>query len=134
MKDHYRATRGDMKALARDIRPGMSIFIINEHAGNWGPSKTYREYIVTDKKSRLTGYPIVEATSHGGKESVDSLLAHERDIYTKRPVGIPNVAVKDKHSDWRGSAWENAAQQAAEAHAEDAAATLANHYRRLARR
>lgn len=130
MKTHYRATRGDKNALRRDLRPGMSIFIINEHAGEVGPSKTYREYIVTGKKSLLTGYPIVQATSHGGKESVDNLLAHERDIYTKRPTGMPNVAVKDSYSDYSGTAWDTAAQRAAEAHAAD----LASRYKRLAHR
>lgn len=133
MKNHYRATRGDKKALIRDIRPGDSLFIINEHAGNWGPSKTYREYIVTDKKSRLTGYPIVEATSHGGKESVDSLLAHERDIYTQRPTGIPNVAVKDNHGAYTEEA-HRAAKLVGDRHALEASAALADHYRSLARR
>ncbi|MFE0647480.1 hypothetical protein ACFVZH_02665 [Streptomyces sp. NPDC059534] len=133
MKNHYRATRGDKNALIRDIAPGDSLFIINEHAGDSGPSRTYREYIVTDKKDRLTGHPIVQATSHGGRETVVSVLNRERDIYSARPTGIPNVAVKDSHSAYSDVA-HRAAQRAAEAHAEDAAATLASQFRRLARR
>jgi hypothetical protein len=97
-----------------------------------GPSKTYREYIVTDKKSRLSGYPIVQATSNGGTESVDSLLAHERDIYTQRPTGIPNVAVKDSHDAYTEDA-QRAAKLVGDLHALEASATLAERYRRLAR-
>ncbi|MFE0651037.1 hypothetical protein ACFVZH_20850 [Streptomyces sp. NPDC059534] len=126
MKYSYRATRGDQKALLRDIKPGDSLFIVNQHAGCWGPAQTYREYIVTDKKTRLTGQPMVQATSHGGIESVVDVLAREREIYTERPVGIPNVAVKNNHGDWRGSAWEDAAERTA--------STLASRYRNLARR
>ncbi|MFH8627772.1 hypothetical protein ACH4A8_38795 [Streptomyces vietnamensis] len=132
MKAHYRATRGDKNALRRDLRPGMSIFIINEHAGNWGPSQTYREYIVTDKKSKLTGYPIVQATSHGGTESVDSLLAHERDIYTQRPTSIPNVAVKDSHNAYTEDA-HRAAKLVGDLHAMEVSAAMSERYR-LARR
>ncbi|MFB8407541.1 hypothetical protein [Streptomyces sp. NPDC055912] len=133
LKDHYRATRGDLKALLRDIRPGDSLFIINEHVGNWGPSKSYREYIVTDQKAPFTGNPMAQATSHGGLESVPSLLSKERDIYTTRPTGMPNVAVKDSHAAYSDVAHQ-AAQRVAEIHAEEAAADLATYYKRLAGR
>ncbi|MFD0074276.1 hypothetical protein ACFVIY_17765 [Streptomyces sp. NPDC127166] len=133
MKDRYRATRGDKNALRRDLRPGDSIFIINEHAGDWGPSQTYREYIVTNKTSLISGYPIVEATSHGGKEPVDSLLARERDIYTQRPTTIPNVAVKDSHAAYTEDA-HRTARLVGDLHAMEASAALASHYKRLARR
>ncbi|WP_329623391.1 hypothetical protein OG357_25670 [Streptomyces sp. NBC_01255] len=132
LKDHYRATRGGRKDLLRDIRPGDHLFVINEHAGNWGPARTYSEWIVTDKKAPFTGHPLAQSPSHGGFDSVPSLLARERDIYTTRP-NVPNLGVRDSHNAFSDVAHQ-AARRVAEKHAEEAAADMARLYKAVGRR
>ncbi|MFD3532055.1 hypothetical protein [Streptomyces sp. NPDC058664] len=134
MKTVYRATRGDKKALLRDIEPGMSLFVINEHAPitddehhpgiDAGPGRTYSEWIVTTKRSPIVGNILAQSPTHNGYQSVDQLLAQEREILTRRP-DLPLRGARDDHSAYTEKA-QRAERAVAERHAKEAAAAMSS--------
>ncbi|WP_030319622.1 hypothetical protein [Streptomyces flavochromogenes] len=132
MKTVYRATRGDKKALLNDIKPGMSLFVINEHVGNSGPSKTYSEYIVTTEKMPFTRTPVVQSPVTRGKSSLESLLSREREIYTQRPA-LPNLGARDNHSAYTEDA-QRTATLVADLHAQEAALAMSREWSLAGRR
>ncbi|GHG15116.1 hypothetical protein ACFFSH_39570 [Streptomyces filamentosus] len=85
MKTVYKATRGDKKELLRDITPGTPLYVINEHRGG---GLSYSIWVVTDERMPFTRNPIVKSPTHSGWDSLESLLAREREIYTQEPAGI----------------------------------------------
>ncbi|MEE1813536.1 hypothetical protein PUR59_00525 [Streptomyces sp. SP18ES09] len=130
MKDSYKATWGGKAALLRDIKPGVSLFVINEHAPitdaryagiDAGPGRTYSEWIVTSKRSPLIGSVMAQSPTHHGYICVDSLLAKERQIYTRRPdlplLGAPEAA--DAYTSGARRAERMAAEQFARERSED---------------
>ncbi|MFD3568456.1 hypothetical protein [Streptomyces sp. NPDC058667] len=141
MKSTYRATRGDKKALLRDIKPGMSLYVINEHAPitdsrhpgvDAGPGRTYSEWIVTTERSPFVGNVLAQSPTHRGYESVESLLGKEREIHTQRP-NLPLRGARDDHSAYTDKA-QRAARQVAERHAKDAAEAMSRQWTLAGRR
>ncbi|MBB4985011.1 hypothetical protein [Streptomyces nymphaeiformis] len=127
MKHTYKATWGGKKALLRDIKPGMSLFVINEHAPitdprhpgiDAGPGRTYSEWIVTTKRSTLIGDILAQSPTHHGYEAVTSLLAKEREIHTQRP-DLPLRGGPEDEIALSASA-QRAARKATERHIRDA--------------
>jgi hypothetical protein len=131
MKNVYRATRGDQKALFRDAKPGTRLYVINDHAPitdgrhpgvDAGLGRSYSEWIVTTEKTFITGHPMVQSPSGGPLHRLETLLGHEREIHTTRP-NLPNLGARESHS-----AYTEHAQRASKAVAdrfneEQAAAT-----------
>jgi hypothetical protein len=127
-KNHYRATRGDKKALCRDAQPGTALYVLHDHVAIKGEAgQTYTEWIVTDDTMPFTGNRIAKNPTTGATIPVPSLLAQERDVYTQRPIGIPNRAAMVTHETYSASAHQ-AAQRVADKHAEDAAKALIRRY------
>ncbi|MFB7605268.1 hypothetical protein [Streptomyces gardneri] len=117
MKSTYKATWGGKRALLRDIKPGMSLFVINEHAPitdsrhpgiDVGPGRTYSEWIVTTKRSPLVGNVLAQSVTHRDYESVESLLGKEREIHTQRP-NLPLRGAPESENAFTITAQRNAA-------------------------
>lgn len=98
LKTTYNATRGDLKSLARDVRPGDRLYVVHDIARNvarYEDAQLYSEYVVTSKRAKASGQLTVCSASDPsgqGVESVGSLLSRERTLYTQLPAGIRNVA------------------------------------------
>lgn len=130
MKNVYRATRGDKKALFRDAGPGTHLYVINNHADG---GKSYSEWVVTNKLAFEPGVRMAECPATGAETAVSQLLASEREIYSRRPSHLPNRAARVRHDAYNDFA-QRAAEEVADRHARDAAETLSRRYRSLARR
>jgi hypothetical protein len=132
MKTVYRATRGDQKALFRDAKPGTRLYVINDHVGNSGPAKTYSEWVVTTEKMPFTRNPMVQSPVTGGKFSLESLLAQEREIHTQRP-SLPNLGARVNHAAYTEDA-QRTATLVADLHANEAATAMSRKWSLAGRR
>lgn len=98
LKTTYKATRGDLKSLARDVRPGDRLYVVHDVARNiarYEDAQLYSVYVVTSKRAIASGQLTVclaSDPSGRGVESVGSLLSRERTLYTELPAGIRNIA------------------------------------------
>ncbi|MEV4424047.1 hypothetical protein AB0K23_01460 [Streptomyces sp. NPDC049602] len=140
MKHTYKATWGGKKALLRDIKPGVSLFVINEHAPitdphhpgiDAGPGRTYSEWIVTTKRTPLIGSVMAQCTTHGGYEAVESLLAKEREIHTARP-NLPLLGAREDSNAYTAGA-QRAERLAAERFARERSADMSRKWATAAR-
>lgn len=134
LKSHYPATNRGEKAFIKDAEPGDLLYVIHEHAGNWGPAKSFSEYVVTDQKNfwPSPGYKVMNTVTKG-LDSMTGLLRRERDIYGECPEGMPQAGINPSESDF-DHIKAVAAQRVADIHAKEVAQDLAAHYKRLARR
>ncbi|MGA5869271.1 hypothetical protein [Streptomyces cinereoruber] len=129
LKDKYSDTRGDLRRLAKDARPGDHIYTVTERATSH-PSqdrKVYEEWIVTKSKAFGSDTYYAESTANGGQDSLANILSRHRAVYGRQPVGIPNVAAQVRHETYTAEA-HRAAQAVAERHAEEVAARLSRRY------
>lgn len=99
LKYKYESTsRRDIKELARNVRPGDHLYVIQDVSQIVAPledAQLYTEFIVTKDKAPFTGTPMVCSTSAHrlvGTTSVTSLLIHYGDVYSQRPAGIRHIA------------------------------------------
>ncbi|MFG2328267.1 hypothetical protein ACGFMM_01440 [Streptomyces sp. NPDC048604] len=98
LKSEYNATRGDLKRLVKDVRPGDRLYVVHNIARNlarYEANKLYSEYIVTSKRAIASGQLTVCSASDPsgqGVESVGGLLSRERTVYTQLPAGIRDMA------------------------------------------
>lgn len=138
MKNTYKATWGGKKALLNDIKPGMSLFVINEHAPitdsrhpnvDAGPGRTYSEWIVTTKRS--LGDILAQSPTHDGYQTVKSLLAQEREIHTQRP----NLPLRGGPEDETAltAAAQRAARKTTERHIREASQDMSRRWALAAR-
>ncbi|MFC8009137.1 hypothetical protein [Streptomyces cinereoruber] len=129
LKPRYKDTRGDLRKLLKDAKPGDRVYVINEHAvsGRGEDKKTYSEWVVTNSRTLGTNAYYVESPSHGGQMGLDQLLCQRRAVYGSKPAGMPNLAAKHPHDAYSDAA-QRAALIAAERHAEEAAQALSRQY------
>ncbi|MFE6785173.1 hypothetical protein ACFVFF_23240 [Streptomyces sp. NPDC057680] len=129
LKPSYQATRGDEKKFLREISPGDHLYVVNEH---YDRGNTYSEWIVTNTRS-LTGNKEVESPTNGATTTAQSLLRKHREVLTQRPSHLPNLGVRETHDAYTEEG-QRAAQRIGDVRATQAANSLSERYRSLARR
>ncbi|WP_185893448.1 hypothetical protein [Streptomyces sp. WAC08241] len=129
LKAKYPDTRGGLKELVRDARPGTRLYTVTEYTATaYIPGgKAYSEWVVTDKKSWIDNTFYVRSPSNGSEITIKTLLSKERAVYGQRPANMPNTAAQVRHETYSDAA-HRAAQAVADRHADEAAARLSRQY------
>ncbi|MFC8273767.1 hypothetical protein ACFUJR_14840 [Streptomyces sp. NPDC057271] len=98
LKYKYDATRSGAKQLARDIRPGDRLYIVQDNTGANAITdpKVYTEYIVIKERALdFTGTLMVcSPNSRNGRGEISAvgLLHRYRAVYSEPPAGATNIA------------------------------------------